>query len=146
MLTCRVDVGPLYTSTLYCSTVGAYKSTFLTVLITDTQRLQSFHLQPQRRIHGIRWHDFIPNATVTEIKTTCQLSWETVSLLSLDMRDASCPVYILQVTVNMLSRCKCYTTLLNTKVQSHGQCQTSARTRTTCTLTNFIATQVLTKL
>jgi len=30
--------------------VGAYRSTFLTVLNTDAQRLQSFHLQPQRRM------------------------------------------------------------------------------------------------
>jgi len=49
-----------------------------TILKADGKRLQAFHMQCQRRILGIRWSDFVTNATVAE-KTVFQTSRQSLA-------------------------------------------------------------------
>src|SRR5580692_1236731 len=37
-----------------------------TLLAADVSRLQAFHMRCQRRILGVKWHDKIRNAVITE--------------------------------------------------------------------------------
>jgi len=42
-----------------------YASETWTLLASDMKAVESFHMKCQRRILGIRWHDFVPNSEVT---------------------------------------------------------------------------------
>jgi len=54
----------MYTS--FVQSVVLYDSETWTMRKVDSDRIQSFHMQAQRRILGIRWYDKVSNAVVNE--------------------------------------------------------------------------------
>ena len=57
--------GPILKAKSLALSILLYASETWTSLASDMRAIESFHMKCQRRILGIRWHDFVRNSEVS---------------------------------------------------------------------------------